>query len=109
MATESPLKSLLPAIKGSAAPPVLGALACVSVSAVSALTRLRLCAPLAASCRSACIPVESFPEPAPPCACCAAAREASIKSKLTAWSRPAPFKSASCEPTAKAANWVRIT
>ena len=54
IATESPPKSEFPAADGNEAPPppacCVGVPACVSVSEASALTRLKLCAPFAASC-----------------------------------------------------------
>ena len=114
MATESALKSELAATGGSAAPLAVGVAACVSVSAARALTRLRLCAPLPASCWMACaataLSPASLPAPSRACCCCwMRAREASIRSKLTVCSRLAAFSSASPEPVAKAANWVRTT
>ena len=112
MATESPLKSELPAMEGRTAPAASvdpGWLACVSVSPVNALIRLRFCAPFPASCWIAdwitCGLILSL-------AClrsCSAAREASIRSKLTAWSWLVAFSSASWDAEAKAANCVRIT
>ena len=87
MATESPPKSELPAIEGRAAPLAAGVVAgpaWASVSEARALTRLRFCAPLAASCRMACAACEFSPLPSRACsrAACSAAREASRSSKF---------------------------
>ena len=109
IATESLLKSEFAATEGSAAPLTPAVPLPVSVSLESDVTRLRLSAPLPASWRIASAG-EACAASALACSCyCSAAREASNNWKFTRLSWLAAFKSASCDPGAKAANCVRMT